>query len=107
MHLIAATISVGLLAPQSLAAVATPKSAASHGSAHATAAVSPAVLSQPFAKGSIVDLVQWGPKARPRIASELAHVGANWDRVDLSWAQVEGSREEVPLVPHGRDGQDR
>ena len=71
---------------------ATPKSAASHRPAHAATAVSPAILSQPFAKGSIVDLVQWGPQALPQIASELKDVGANWDRVDLSWAQTEPSK---------------
>ena len=71
---------------------ATPKSAASHRPAHAATAVSPAILSQPFAKGSIVDLLQWGPQALPQIASELKDVGANWDRVDLSWAQTEPSK---------------
>ena len=92
MPLIAAAVSVGLLAPQSLAATATHTSAPSHGPAHAAAAVSPTILSQPFVKGSIVDLVEWGPQARPRIASELKHVGANWDRVAINWSQVEPSK---------------
>ncbi len=43
----------------------------------------------PFARGAIVDLVQWGPAAQGQIAAEIAGLGASWDRIDVQWSAIE------------------
>jgi hypothetical protein len=61
-------------------------------SATTPAPVGESIPAGPFIKGVNNNFGGWGAQAVPTLVSEMQQLGVNWDRMDLSWAEVEPER---------------